>query len=98
LGDALNPGVGRSVATDLGFREPDQSKVVSASVDALAKMLTTVSKVLPDLSKFAVIDDISRGVSIPTRSIADSLGVLACYGLPLLVLSFVIFKNKEVAP
>lgn len=98
MGDALNPGVGRSVATDLGFRESAPSKVVSTSVDALARMLTTLSKVLPDVSKFPVIDDISRGVSIPAQSIADSLGVLACYGLPLLVLSFVILKNKEVAP
>jgi len=29
---------------------------------------------------------------------AGALGVLGCYGLPLLVLSFVILKNKEVAP
>jgi ABC-type transport system involved in multi-copper enzyme maturation permease subunit len=98
LGDTLNPGVGRSVATDFGFREAAPTRVVSASVDALAKMLTTLSKILPDVSKFPVIDDISRGVSIPPRSIVDSLGVLACYGLPMLVLSFVIFKNKEVAP
>lgn len=98
LGDTLNPGVGRSVATDFGFRGAGEMKVVSTSVDALAKMLKTFSTVLPDVSQFPVIDDISRGVSIPPRQIADALGVLACYGLPLLVLSFVILKNKEVAP
>ena len=99
LGDALNPGVGRSVATDLGFgRDAAQSQVISTSVDSLAKMLTAVSNVLPDLSKFPVMDDITRGVSIPPRHVMESLTVLLYYGLPMLVLSFVILKNKEVAP
>jgi ABC-type transport system involved in multi-copper enzyme maturation permease subunit len=99
LGDALNPGVGRSVAQDLGFsRDPGKSHVISASVDSLAKMLTAVSTVLPDLSKFPVMDDITRGVSIPPRHLLESLAVLAYYALPMLVLSFVILKNKEVAP
>ncbi|HXE55897.1 MAG TPA: hypothetical protein VN541_22925, partial [Tepidisphaeraceae bacterium] len=98
LGDALNPGVGRSVATDLGFRDAADSKVVSASVDALTKLLSTVSTVLPDVSKFPVMDDITRGVSIPASRVADSLGVLLFYGLPMVVLSFLILKNKEVAP
>jgi hypothetical protein len=99
LGDALNPGVGRSVATDLGFgRDAAQSQVISTSVDSLAKMLTVVSGVLPDLSKFPVMDDITRGVSIPPRALLDSITVLLYYGLPMLVLSFIILKNKEVAP
>jgi ABC-type transport system involved in multi-copper enzyme maturation permease subunit len=99
LGDALNPGVGRSVATDLGFgRDAAQSTVISTSVDSLAKMLTAISNVLPDLSKFPVMDDITRGVSIPPRHMLESLTVLLYYGLPMLVLSFVILKNKEVAP
>lgn len=99
LGDALNPGVGRSVATDLGFgRDAAQSQVISTSVDSLAKMLTVISGALPDLSKFPVMDDITRGVSIPPRSLLDSIGVLLYYGLPMLVLSFIILKNKEVAP
>lgn len=99
LGDALNPGVGRSVATDLGFgREAAQSQVISTSVDSLAKMLTVISGALPDLSKFPVMDDITRGVSIPPRHLLDSISVLLYYALPLLVLSFIILKNKEVAP
>lgn len=99
LGDALNPGVGRSVAQDLGFsRDAGRSIVISKSVDSLAKMLTAVSTVLPDVSKFPVMDDITRGVSIPPRHLLESLGVLAYYALPMLVLSFIILKNKEVAP
>lgn len=99
LGDALNPGVGRSVATDLGFgRDAAQSQVISTSVDTLAKMLTVISTALPDLSKFPVMDDITRGVSIPPRNVLESLGVLLYYALPMLVVSFIILKNKEVAP
>ena len=98
LGESLNPGVGRSVATDLGFRDAAQSQVVSASVDAMARLLTSVSKVLPDVSRFPVMDNITRGVNIPAAQIIQSLGVLGCYGLPMLVLGFVILKNKEVAP
>jgi hypothetical protein len=99
LGDALNPGVGRSVAQDLGFNsDPARAHMVSASVEALARSLTLLSSVLPDLSKFPVMDDITRGVSIPMRNLLGSIGVLLSYGLPMLVLSFIIFKNKEVAP
>jgi hypothetical protein len=99
LGDALNPGVGRSVARDLGFsQDAAKSQVISRSVDSLARMLTAVSTVLPDVSKFPVMDDITRGVSIPPREMLDSLAVLAYYALPMLVLSFIILKNKEVAP
>ena len=98
LGESLNPGVGRSVATDLGFRQATQTEVVSRSIDALATLLRAVSAVLPDVSRFPVMDNITRGVSIPARHILDPLAVLVCYGLPMLVLSFVILKNKEVAP
>lgn len=99
LGDALNPGVGRSVAQDLGFgRSAAQAHVISNSVDALSKALSTVSTVLPDLGKFPVMDDITRGVSIPGRNILGALAVLTYYGLPMVVLSFIILKNKEVAP
>jgi ABC-type transport system involved in multi-copper enzyme maturation permease subunit len=99
LGDALNPGIGRSVATDLGFgRNAAQSQVISTSVDSLAHMLSTISSVLPDPSSFPVMDDITRGVSIPPRHLLESIGVLLYYALPMLVLGFIILKNKEVAP
>jgi len=98
LGDALNPGVGRSIATDFGFSDSTQVKLVSGGVDALAKLLTWVSAVLPDLSQFPVMDDITRGVSTPPRQVLEALNVLACWGLSMMVISFVILKNKEVAP
>lgn len=98
LGDALTTP-GHSTAVDWGYgRDAAKSLVISKSVDTLAKMLIAVSSVLPDLSKFPVMDDISRGVSIPPRAVLESLAVLLYYGLPMLVLSFIILKNKEVAP
>jgi ABC-type transport system involved in multi-copper enzyme maturation permease subunit len=98
LGDTLTPGVGRNVASDLGMQDPTQLTIVSSSVDALAKVLMTVAAFLPDLSKFPVMEDITRGVAIPPGQIIESLGVLLCYGLPMVVISYIILKNKEVAP
>jgi hypothetical protein len=98
LGDSLGPGVGNYVATDFGFQNPSTAKVVSNSVEALSKMLNTVSKVLPDISKFSATEQIERGVSIPWIVLGESLEVLLVFGLPMMVLAYVFLKNKEVAP
>jgi ABC-type transport system involved in multi-copper enzyme maturation permease subunit len=98
LSDTLAPGVGRQIAGDLGMQDATQLTLFSSSVDALAKILTTVAAFLPDLSKFPVMEDITRGVAIRPAQIAQSLAVLVCYGLPLVVISYIILKNKEVAP
>jgi hypothetical protein len=44
------------------------------------------------------MEDITRGVAIPPGAIFEAMGVLVCYGLPLVVISYIILKNKEVAP
>ncbi|MCS7034268.1 MAG: hypothetical protein NZ561_09775, partial [Phycisphaerae bacterium] len=98
LGDALQPGIGNQVATDLGFRDPAPSAVVSKSVEALAKFLNTTAGVLPDISQFASIEDLERGVALPARKVGNSLHVLGTFGLPIVVLAYVILRNKEVAP
>jgi hypothetical protein len=98
LGDALAPGIGNLVATDFGFRSPETAKTVSTTVEALSKLLNTVSMVLPDISRFSALEDIERGVAVPMVRIRDSLAVLALFGLPMLVLSYVFLRNKEVAP
>jgi ABC-type transport system involved in multi-copper enzyme maturation permease subunit len=98
LGDTLNPGVGRSVAADFGVSDKTRTQVISTSIDTLAKLLTAVAAVLPDLSKFPVMENITRGVATPPRQVAEAFGVLLSYGLPMLVVSFIILKNKEVAP
>ena len=44
------------------------------------------------------MEDIEQGVAISAARIADPLLVLAVFGLPILTLSYVFFRNKEVAP
>lgn len=98
LGSALDPGSGRSIATEFRIYDPVSSRTISQTFDTLSHVLRVVSNFLPDLSKFPVSDEIERGIAVPLASLLQSLGVLACYGLPLLVLSYVIMRNKEVAP
>ena len=99
LADVARPGVGRQVATDL-FKgaAPPVLETVNRSVEALNQFMTTVAKILPDVSRFAVMDDIDRGVSMPWSRLVDPLLVLAAFGLPVIVLSYVFLRRKEVAP
>jgi hypothetical protein len=98
LGDALQPGIGRQVVTDVGLRGAAESQVVSNSVESLVWGLRAFSSVLPDINRFAVTADIERGIWIPSGAIFDALIVLLVFGLPLIVLSYLIFRSKEVAP
>lgn len=98
LGDATNSGIGNQVATDLGFSNPAQAKVVSTTVESLTKMLNVVSTVLPDISKFQATEDLERGISLSQEQIIEAVAVLFGFGIPLLTLAYVFLKNKEVAP
>jgi len=98
LGDTLSSGIGNQIATDFGFSDPSQAKVVSSGVEALTKALTTVSKVLPDISQFSATEDVERGVVVPTARLADACAVAFGFGLPMIVLAYIFLKNKEVAP
>ncbi|HEY1684743.1 MAG TPA: hypothetical protein VGG19_08275 [Tepidisphaeraceae bacterium] len=98
LGDATNSGIGNQVATDLGFSNPAQAKVVSTTVEGLTKMLNTVSTVLPDISKFEASDNLERGVSMSGEQLLEALIVLVGFGVPLVTLAYVFLRNKEVAP
>lgn len=98
LGDATAPGIGNQVATDLGLRDPAQAKVLSASVERLARMLNLTAAVLPDIGRFAAMEDIERGVSVPGRALSGSLLVLMQFGVPLATCAYVFLRNKEVAP
>jgi hypothetical protein len=87
------------VATDIfGPGSAPQSKVVSGAVEALTRLLNMIAKVLPDIGQFSAIENIERGVTIPLSHLLNPLLVLAAFGLPLLVISYVIFCWKEVAP
>ncbi len=98
LGDSLTPGIGRQVVTDFRLQGSAESAVVSNTVENLATALRTFSKVLPDIDRFAVTTHIERGVWIPGAVLWDALIVLLFFGVPLVVLAYVIFRNKEVAP
>lgn len=101
LGDALAPGIGNRVANDIfgsANGQASKAKVVSTTVEALSKVLTELSDLLPDITRFSAIDQIERGATIPITDLTAPLSVLLLFGLPLTVLSYVIFRNKEVAP
>jgi ABC-type transport system involved in multi-copper enzyme maturation permease subunit len=98
LGDAIAPGVGNQIASDMGFRDPGTAKVVSTSVEKLTLLLNFSSKVLPDITQFSAIDDIERGVSLPGATLLDSLLVILSFGISMIVMSYIFLKNKEVAP
>lgn len=98
LGDATRPGIGNMVATDLGFKDAATSKAVSASVEALSQMLNAFAAILPDISRFAFIEDLERGQLLPFVRLTDAGSVVLLFGLPMLVLAYVFLRNKEVAP
>lgn len=100
LGGTLAPGMGNQVVTDLfgSGGSAATSRVVSSTVEALTKMLNTIGSVLPDIAQFSAIEDIERGITISGSSLMNPLIVLAMFGLPLLTLSYIFLRNKEVAP
>jgi hypothetical protein len=53
---------------------------------------------LPDTSKFDAIEDIEQGVNIPGDKLLQSLTVLAGFGVPAIVIAYILLRNKEVAP
>jgi ABC-type transport system involved in multi-copper enzyme maturation permease subunit len=98
LGDSLAPGIGSQVVTDLGLKEPAKVEAVRATVERLSSFLNLISTVLPDISQYAAVEDIERGVSIPPAKLRAALMVTLGFGLPLVLLAYVFLKNKEVAP
>jgi ABC-type transport system involved in multi-copper enzyme maturation permease subunit len=98
LSDTLQPGTGNSIAQDLGLQDPGKAKAFTSTYEALSKSLVTVSTVLPDISQFSATEDIEKGVAISGQRLADALAVLLGFGLPMLALSYVLLRNKEVAP
>ncbi len=98
LGDALNPGVGRTVSSDFLVRDPTESKVVSSTVEALAKTLRVLAVILPDVSRFPATDNLERGISMPLSVLGDAGEALLIYGLSVTIAGYIILRYKEVAP
>jgi hypothetical protein len=90
-------GIGPRVASELGF-DPAPARVVSETVEALNRFLNFMGAILPDISRFAAVDDIERGISIPAQRLVDAGRVAFGFGIPLMVLAYIFLRNKEVAP
>jgi hypothetical protein len=101
LGDLTELNFGRQwVEQTLGVKtDATAAAAMSEGVDTLVQALELTSRVLPDISKFAAVEDIERGVAIsPTRVLLPSLAVTLIYGLPLIILAYIFLRYKEVAP
>ena len=94
------PATPDQMATDLLGQNANVvgKKLFTETVGGLNTMLKYVAKALPETERFRVTEDIERGVNIPSRAVLEALGVLAGYGLPVLVLGFLRLRFKEVAP
>jgi hypothetical protein len=98
LADVSGPGLGRQIVNDFKFTDVALSGIVSNGVDTLSKVLNYVADVLPDTAKFDAIEDIEQGVSISADKLLDALMVLGAFGVPAIVIAYVLLRNKEVAP
>lgn len=92
--------VGRQFVNDLlKNASSDQAKAVSESIDALVEGMRALAAVLPDLTQYVVVEHIQRGMVVSAEVVLwPSLMVTLGFGLPLLVLSYVFLRYKEVAP
>jgi hypothetical protein len=98
LADTNAPGLGRQLVNDFKFTDVALSSVVSTGVDTLSRVLNAFGHALPDTSKFDAIEDIQQGVSVSAERLLEGLTVLAGFGIPSLVLAYLIMRGKEVAP
>lgn len=99
MGDTLNPGVGRNVATDFfPAKDAAETKAVSSAVEALSKGLRTIAVVLPDVSEFPASEDLERGISIPLSVLGEAAESLLIYGVIVIVGGYIILRFTEVAP
>ena len=99
LGDMMNPGVGRQIVGDLFTgAAPAVAETLNRSFEGLTSLVRNVSLLFPDISSFGAMEDIERGNWITWLRMLAPLKVLAMFGLPILGLSYVFFRNKEVAP
>jgi hypothetical protein len=96
IGDAGGPGIGAVVSGQT--QDPRAAKVMRETVNFLSRTLTVVAAFLPDISGFQATADIERGISVPLDRLARAGWALLGYGLPMVILAYLILKRKEVAP
>jgi ABC-type transport system involved in multi-copper enzyme maturation permease subunit len=98
LGDVASAGLGSEVTQAMGLEDPTAARIVRGSVGFLTTVLNFVAQFLPDISRFPVTEDIERGVSMPAAKLVGALRVLLGFGVPIILLSYIFLRNKEVAP
>lgn len=99
LGDLMSPGVGRQVVGDLfSGAAPAVNETMVRSLEGLTTVLRGLANFLPDISQFAAMQDLEMGIWLDWPRLLSPLKVLGLFGLPILSLSYVFFRNKEVAP
>jgi ABC-type transport system involved in multi-copper enzyme maturation permease subunit len=98
MADTTGPGLGRQIVNDFKFNDAPVAKVVSTSVDTLSRAMTIFSQALPDTSSFDAISDIEQGVTISFKELEEALWVMGGFGVPAVVMAYLILKKKEVAP
>ena len=77
---------------------PVQAHAISETVEGLNGILNHLSKFLPDITQFASSEHIEAGIAVPRSVIKSSLYVSILFGIPMLLLSYIFLKYKEVAP
>ncbi len=75
-----------------------KARLARNMIDSLGKVLTVVSAFLPDISSFEATTDIERGISVPISRFTRPGVVLLGYGVPMVILAYLVLKRKEVAP
>jgi ABC-type transport system involved in multi-copper enzyme maturation permease subunit len=98
LSDTAGPGLGHQIVNDFKFTDAPVAAVVSTGVDALTHAMNIFAQSLPDTGKFDAVSDIDQGVTISAQELLEATAVLAGFGLPAIVLAYLVLKNKEVAP
>lgn len=99
LGDALAPGSERNVAGDIfKVRDPAKAEAITTFMGGLSASLRAMAQVLPNVSHFPVIEDIERGVSISGSKVWSASTTAFGYGIPLMLLTYLVLRKKEVAP
>ncbi len=99
LGEMATPGVGRQVVNDLfAGAAPAVTETLTRSMESLTSLTRNMAAFLPDISRFAAMDDLSLGSEMPWGRLAAPLIILVLFGLQIVALSYVFFRNKEVAP
>ncbi len=94
----IGTGIGAQFAQEYFQSDTTASTVVNQTVETLTRALTIATIATPQIDSFGVTELVEKGVSISWSQVNQPLWILLLYGLPFLTFSYVILRNKEVAP